>query len=133
MAPDLDDRAARLHRELRRLPWPRAPHTLVPRVLAALARPWYTREWLAWPFQWQAASLAAALGITAGVWMVASSPQVVELASFGESLAAAARVLWRLVLQPVVAYVLVLSIVACVTCAAGWAALSRLAFSGVSR
>lgn len=124
----------RLHRELGRLPYPRAPHTLLPRVLAAIARPWYAREWLAWPLPWQVASLAlAALAVT-GAWMAAtSSPQVTALAASAETAAAAARVLWRLLVQPVFAYVLVLSIVACLTCAAGWAALSRLSLTGVPR
>ena len=40
-------------RELRQLPSPRAPHTLLPRVLAAVEqwtrRPWYARAWFTWP------------------------------------------------------------------------------------
>jgi hypothetical protein len=52
-------------RALRALPPPRAPQTLLPRVLAAVAaearRPWYARAWLNWPLQWQLASGAAAL------------------------------------------------------------------------
>ena len=42
-----------MDRELRRLPLPRAPQTLLPRVMAAVQawaqRPWYTRAWFAWP------------------------------------------------------------------------------------
>src|ERR1700736_1870656 len=50
-------------RELRQLPLPRAPHTLLPRVLAAVQawaqRPWYERAWFTWPLAWQMASVSA--------------------------------------------------------------------------
>ena len=50
-------------RELRRLPALRAPHTLLPRVLAAVQRwsqrPWYARAWFTWPIGGQIASAAA--------------------------------------------------------------------------
>ena len=50
-------------RELKQLPLPHAPRTLLPRVMAAVGagslRPWYTRAWLTWPLGWQAASAAA--------------------------------------------------------------------------
>ncbi|HUF46180.1 MAG TPA: hypothetical protein VMM93_00125 [Vicinamibacterales bacterium] len=134
MTTDLRDHGDRLHRALRRLPCPRAPHTLLPRVLAAIARPWYAREWLAWPLRWQVASLAlAVLMVTAGWLVVTTSPQVTALTASADTAAAAARVLWRLLVQPVFAYVLVLSTLACLTCAAGWAALSRLDLTGVPR
>ena len=58
--PDLEPR---VDRELRRLPAPRAPHTLLPRVMAAAEawaeRPWYTRAWVTWPLAWQVVSVAA--------------------------------------------------------------------------
>ena len=45
-------------RELKRLPQPRAPRSLLPRVMAAVAEPrplkWYSRPWLAWPWALQA-------------------------------------------------------------------------------
>jgi hypothetical protein len=137
MRADDADRASWLHRELRRLPYPRAPHSLLPRVLALVARPWYAREWLSWPLHWQAASLALAAATVAGGWLLAAtSPAVADLMATVDSAAAAARVLWRLLVQPVFAYVLALSIAACITCAAGWAALSRFALpysNGVPR
>ena len=49
-----------IDRELRSLPAPRAPRTLLPRVMAAANeaanRPWYSRTWLQWPVGWQLAS-----------------------------------------------------------------------------
>ena len=60
MNPDDLERLA--HHELHRLPAPRAPRTLLPRVMAAVEawanRPWYTRAWFTWPLGWQVASLA---------------------------------------------------------------------------
>jgi hypothetical protein len=54
-------------RELRRLPVPRAPQTLLPRVLAAVQawaqRPWYERAWFTWPVGLQIASIAALIVI----------------------------------------------------------------------
>jgi len=52
---DMNDRRleARIHRELRALPSLRAPRTLAPRVLAAIAArhaaPWFRRSWNTWP------------------------------------------------------------------------------------
>src|SRR5580765_1858939 len=57
-------------RELKHLPSPRAPHTLLPRVLAAVEhwtrRPWYERAWFTWPVGWQIASLAVLALLVAG-------------------------------------------------------------------
>ena len=134
MRSDDRDRAGRLHDALQRLPYPRAPRTLLPRILAAIARPWYAREWLAWPRQWQAASLVFAVLSGIGAWVfLSTSSHVAEIESVMTTAATAARVLWRLVVQPVAAHVLALAIMACLTCAAGWAALSRVACPGVSR
>src|SRR6266699_3611722 len=57
-------------RQLRRLPAPRAPYTLLPRVLAAVQawsrRPWYARDWFTWPLVWRLASIALLILILAG-------------------------------------------------------------------
>lgn len=54
-----------IHRELRGLPEPKAPETLVHRVMLAVhAReraPWWQRSWLAWPFGFQLVSLIVLL------------------------------------------------------------------------
>ena len=54
MHPEPEDKlAAALHRELQQLPPHRAPSSLLPRVLAALAtterRAWWERSWFEWP------------------------------------------------------------------------------------
>ena len=62
MTPE-DDLERVAQRALERLPAPRAPHTLLPRVMAAVQqwtrRPWYARAWVTWPLGWQALSTAA--------------------------------------------------------------------------
>ena len=75
-----DDLERLTHRELHRLPAPRAPRTLLPRVMAAVEawanRPWYTRAWFTWPLGWQVASAAAlVLLVTGGVMLAPSSPR----------------------------------------------------------
>jgi hypothetical protein len=78
-------------RALRELPTPRAPRTLLPRVMAAAAarsaaqRPHGTIEpqrppattWFMWPRAWQAASIAAlALLVVGAVWVWPSARDV---------------------------------------------------------
>src|SRR5580765_5228087 len=70
-------------RELKHLPSPRAPHTLLPRVLAAVEhwtlRPWYTRAWFTWPLAWQIVSLTAlALLVVAGALLMPSAWAAVD-------------------------------------------------------
>src|SRR4029450_4834111 len=85
-------------RELRRLPSPVAPHTLLPRVLAAVdawaRRPWYTRAWFTWPAGGQVASIVAVLLVAIGAWMLpAAPPSLVVTTNAG-------RVLWRTMVEP---------------------------------
>jgi hypothetical protein len=142
-------------RELARLPAPRAPHTLLPRVLAAMAaeagRPWYGRAWRTWPRRWQAASGAAVVAIAVGAaWLLPGA-----LAAAGDSLAgtawnppawlagAAARVsavwsawqaVWRVVVQPVAPYVATFVLVLSAASVAFAAALDRvLTLGGVPK
>jgi hypothetical protein len=127
MRADERDRDDVLHRALARLPSPPAPGTLLPRVMAAVSRPWYARAWLTWPRAWQAASIVLIVAIGAAGWWLASG---ISLPAGGARAADAAttiaRLLWRLALEPVFTYVLGLSVLASLTAAAAWAALARL-------
>ena len=136
-------------RRLRALPAPRAPLTLLPRVLAAARawsqRPWYAREWFTWPIGWQVGSLAlltavlgaAAVSIPAAQVMLVNAatslagaiafdvPQVAESLQVSTS---AMRVIWRALVQPFLPYVFVIVVLMCGACASVVLALNRVVF-----
>jgi hypothetical protein len=135
--------------KLKERPMPRAPRTLLPRVLAAVQewtlRPWYTRAWLAWPPGWQVASIAAlVLLLVAGAMLIPSAQAAAgaaasTLASAGPMSEATAiarraevtinavRVLWRALGEPFVPYAFALVMLMCLACATFATALNRLA------
>jgi hypothetical protein len=132
-------------RELQRLPAPRAPHSLLPRVMAAVdawaARPWYTRAWFTWPAGWQAASIAAVALVVTGAVLVGPHVQAaassmlaaVQLVAGGvtdaapvETTANGARILWRTLLEPLATYALVVIVLMFVACAVFGTALNHV-------
>jgi len=141
-----DDLEQLVDRELKRLPGPRAPERLLPRVLAATVErppaPWYARPWLAWPLAWQTASVALLAALVAGLVLV---PPVLQQAPWqGAAPATAApaggvvagleamrqastlvRVLCRLIVEPLASVLLVLAVSLSLACAALWAALEK--------
>lgn len=141
------DLEAIVDRKLKQLPPPRAPHTLLPRVLAAARawneRPWYARAWLTWPGRWQFASVGALTLLVAGlVWIwpdaqaAASGAASRLIARTGdlprivERFAAAAHavgVLWSALVEPLAACVLVVVLVMCLACVAFGTMLNRVA------
>jgi hypothetical protein len=143
------DLEALVSRELRQLPLPRAPRTLLPRVLAAVQalaqRPWYEREWFTWPAGWQLASIAALIAIVGGgavlvpktiaaAGAVASTltgrvmEDVAPMAQRAEVTTNTVRVIWRALLEPVVAYAFGFVALMCLACAAFGVALNRVVF-----
>ena len=139
-------------RELRRLPVPRAPHTLLPRVMAAVQawaqRPWYERAWFTWPLGWQVASIAALVLIVVGGGMLvprtiavagaAASTftgrvmeDVAPVTQLAEGTANAARVIWRVLFEPVAIYAFAIVLLMWLACAAFGAALTRVVFERV--
>ena len=133
------------HRELQRLPPPRAPHNLLPRVMAAVeawaARPWYTRAWFTWPVAWQAASVAAVALVITGAVLVGPHVQAaassmlaaVQLFAGGvsdaapvETTANGARILWRTLLEPLATYALVVVVLMFLACAVFGTALNHV-------
>jgi hypothetical protein len=154
---DPDDREieALVDRSLKALPAPRAPETLLPRVMAAVAaaegararhapRPWFT-----WPLAWQAASLAGVaivaaagfvlaphLGSAAGFGMPAAMTPIVSwTSSIVDTLDAAVRVgsiVWDTYLRPVVGYLLAWVVLMSAACATFGLALGRVALGGAS-
>ena len=147
---DLVDRA------LRQLPAPRAPQTLIPRVMAAIeterVRTAHARPWLVWPLAWQVASVMVVIVLGVGIarfWQDAPSivPQsatapvgglfaevstfVAGAVSTASTVVSVTRIVWHALVQPFVAYVLVLVLVMCAACATFGAALGRVVLGGV--
>ena len=132
-------------RELRRLPAPRAPHTLLPRVLAAVQqwsqRPWYARAWFTWPAAAQIASAAALIVVLVASALLIANVQiavgqssarllsgVAPLAQRAEATINAARVVWRALIEPLLVYAFGLVVLMCLACAAFGSALNHVAF-----
>ena len=119
-----DDLERRVHAELRRLPAPLAPATLLPRVLAAVdawaRRPWYERAWFTWPLGWQIVSAAALALAVYGTWNLPPLPaSIVATTNAG-------GVIWRTLIEPLLGYVVGLVVLMCLACAVFGAALNYL-------
>src|SRR6476620_7201219 len=124
MHEDNDELETLVDRELRRLPQPRAPHTLLPRVMAAVEawaeRPWYTRAWFTWPVGWRVASFAplALLAYALWTWSQPAAPPTVVAATD------ASRVVWSALIEPLLPYILLVVLLMGVVCAAFGLALN---------
>ena len=119
-----DELERRVHDELRRLPGPLAPQTLLPRVLAAVDawanRPWYARAWFTWPVGWRIVSIAALVFAVYGTWNLPPLPaSVVTTTNAG-------GVIWRTLIEPLLGYVVGLVVLMCLACAVFGAALNYL-------
>jgi hypothetical protein len=124
MDADNPDLERLVDRELRRLPAPRAPQTLLPRVMAAVdgwaQRPWYTRAWFAWPLGWRVASLVPVGLLVYAFWrwsLPAAPPTVVAATGAG-------LVVWSAVVEPLLPYILVVVLLMGAVCAAFGLALN---------
>ncbi len=85
---DVNERnlAEQIHRELHQLPGLKAPKTLGPRVLAAIAArqeaPWWKKSWVAWPTSMKLAFLVMGTAAIAGLVLAGSAiPQFGTLTS----------------------------------------------------
>ena len=119
-----DDLEHRVHDELRRLPAPVAPETLLPRILAAVdawaTRPWYARAWFTWPLAWQAVSIALVALAVYATWTAPPLPaSIVATTSAG-------GVIWRTLIEPLLGYLVGLVVLMCLACAVFGAALNYL-------
>jgi hypothetical protein len=147
-----DDLARDVQTALDWLPAPRAPATLLPRVMAAVHsrdfEPWYGRAWLSWPLAWQMTTAVLLLALVAGAAVLALSAgsldvawraggdlgaRLTEITAGAETAAACMRVLWRLLLGPAVTALFVLAVGMSLASVAVWAALSRIALGGASQ
>jgi hypothetical protein len=143
-----DDLERIVGRALKQLPSPRAPDTLLPRIVAAVdtsaQRPWYRRAWRTWPLAWQVASAVACAALilliaSAGPVNTASTVARTTPASdvISDSVAFAGRMqdasgvawtLWRVVLQPLVPYAFALAMLMCGACVVFGVALNYVVF-----
>src|SRR5262245_31066695 len=115
-----------LDRDLKALPQPRAPRTLMARVLEAAARaphvPWYARPWRAWPLEGQIAAALVILGVLTGallagqyVWQAlnpealpgqATAAWLATLVARGAAALRGLDTLWRVFVEPIALVVL---------------------------
>lgn len=95
---------ALVDRELARLPRPMAPPSLVPRILSAVRQsqgePWHRRPWRAWPATLKFATAVLCVGFG---WLAPYAWDSMEFALVHEA-AVVASAVWRLLVQPVAAY-----------------------------
>jgi hypothetical protein len=122
MDDDKDELETLVDRELRRLPVPHAPHTLLPRVMAAVEawaqRPWYTRSWFAWPAEWRLVSIVPLALLVYSVWSLPPAPPTLVAATD------ASRVVWSALVQPLLPYILLVVLLMGAVCAAFGLALN---------
>ena len=151
MTPDELERLT--DRQLRALPLPRAPHTLLPRVMEAVralaGKPWYARTWFTWPLAGQMLSAGIVLSIVIGLWLVSPLIQTVldgvtarasaelllpfsGVIDRGYRVLVATRIVWHAA-QPIVSVLLVPVLLMFAACAAFGTALDRVALGGTSR
>jgi hypothetical protein len=142
-----DDLRQLIDDELKRLPTPRAPESLLPRVLAATAArhrsaPFYARPWLSWPLGWQVASVALVCAtVVAGLLLGGPvlRPLTQAQGTIGrtvDSLATAAtiaRLAWKFLLAPAAFVSLVFVVSLTLAGAAIWVVLERVALGGASQ
>jgi len=141
-----------LHRALKALPAPRAPRTLLPRVLVdaeARRRQPGIAPWFAWSIEWRLTAAAAVVLVVGSLWFawpaitlvgtlvldrVAGAVEARAVATVPgiAALAHLATLAWEMVVQPALGYVLVWMVVMCAISvaigAAFSAALGRAAF-----
>jgi hypothetical protein len=133
-----------LHRALKALPAPRAPRSLLPRVMAAAEARRRQRgivPWFAWPLELQVATAVASLVVVGAAWLAWPALSVVgglvlERATDALATRAAAAVpgsaavahlaavAWEMVVQPALGVVLVWMLVMCAASVAIGAACS---------
>jgi hypothetical protein len=136
-----------VQRALKALPPPKAPRTLLPRVMAEVALRQRRRRgivpWFDWSIEWRWISAAAVALLAAAATLAGPGLEALAGAAFANatgaiedrmvaaapgSAAAAhlASVAWEMVLQPAISFVLLWMVVMCAACAAIGAAFSAV-------
>src|SRR3954471_5314534 len=103
-----------LDRELKSLPQPRAPRTLLPRVIAAtLDRAGDASAatgWSTWSRGWQLGSVAALVAVIAAAWLLlpAAPREITDATRTASETATLVRVFWQVLFGPIAVYIAVL-------------------------
>jgi hypothetical protein len=126
-----------LDRELKALPPPRAPRTLLPRVLAAAALQgpapaptgWFT--WT-WPRRLVSVTVLVVLVVTAYLFGTEPPAAVARATEVAADAATVMRVFRDVLFQPLAVYFFALVLLFTLTCAAAWAVM-EVALGGVSQ
>ena len=129
---DVADLERDIHQVLRALPEPRAPRSLAPRVMAAIAANAAAQlqpqpGWRQWPLAWQMLSLVAAASVVLAIVVF------VPLASAwigGLETTRVAAALWRTLVAPLATPLIVLMGVMCTFSALLVAGLKHVAWEG---
>jgi hypothetical protein len=121
---------------LRRQPDVRAPRQLLSNVMAAVAgahaQPWYSRPWLSWPIALQALSIVIVAGLGTVAWSLWADARAIGVIQQLRQATSAARVLWDVVFGPIAMFVLALTVIVSLACAAAWTAVRHVALGGAS-
>jgi hypothetical protein len=151
---DPDDLESVVDRALKALPAPRAPETLLPRVMDAVPvearmRP-RSGTWFTWPIGWQIAFVALVILLAGGLgWLLPTAQaavvssvsgmltgvklQVAGMLDEASAIVSMVTIVWQALLQPVVRWVFIFILAMSVACAAFGAALGRVALGGASQ
>ena len=121
---------------LQRLPGVRAPRRLLPNVMAATAAaralPWHARPWLTWPVALQALSIVVVAATATVAWSVWSDARAIGAVQQARQATSAVRVLWDVLIGPIAMFVLALTVIVSLACAAAWTAVRHVALGGAS-
>lgn len=127
-----------LHAALRAIPAPRAPHTLAPRVMAAvqarlLAHAVAARTWFDWSVPAQLMSVVAFVALVAGAALAWPAVEVFVAQATTSDPVRVMSVFFRSLWQPLMMWVLAGMTFTILFCATVGALLGRLALGGASR
>ena len=130
------EREDALGRALRALPPAGAPHTLAPRVMAAVGRRLAARvdrTWFTWPVWAQLASAVAFVALVAAAAMAWPPVEAAAGRAMSMDEARVVVVFFRTIWQPLVIWCVVALTATALFCATFGALLSRVALGGASR
>jgi hypothetical protein len=126
----------RLGERLRHLPDVRAPRRLLPSVMAATAAaralPWHSRPWLTWPVGLQVLSIVIVAATATAAWSVWPEASAIGAVQQARQASSAVRVLWDVLIGPIAMFVLALTVIVSLACAAAWTAVRHVALGGAS-